>query len=242
MALGPGRAVVLSPHLDDGIFSLGAAISSTVRGGGHVDVVTVFAGDPGSVRPAGPWDRAAGFRTEGEAVRARRREDRAACNALGASAIWLPFSDEQYGGEAGDDAVWDALSPHLEEADAILVPGFPLDHRDHLRTAALVTTRMMGNGRLGLYAEQPYATWRGAPIQSPSTPAVAAVVAGEPVWQPVATTSWDRRRKWRACLAYRSQMRRILLRTPALPWRVARYERRMGGEAVAWVSSRKVHR
>src|SRR5207244_2118642 len=95
--------VVISPHLDDAIFSLGAAIAQTVRSGGDVTVLTVFAGDPSSSAPAGNWDARAGFATVGEAAHARRREDERACAHVGAIPVWLPFGDEQYprGGDSG---------------------------------------------------------------------------------------------------------------------------------------------
>ena len=88
-----GDVAVLSPHLDDAILSLGAAISGAR---GDVRVVTVFAGDPDSTLAAGEWDSRAGFRTVGEAARARREEDALACADVGARPVWLPFVDDQY--------------------------------------------------------------------------------------------------------------------------------------------------
>jgi LmbE family N-acetylglucosaminyl deacetylase len=231
--------VVVSPHLDDGVFSLGAAISRAVRTGHDVDVVTVFAGDPGSATPAGEWDRGSGFRSAGEAATARRAEDAAACRALGARPVWLPFAEEQYGEAADDDAVWAALCPHLAAADAVLVPGFPLRHADHLRLARLVVSRTGDGARIGLYAEQPYATWQHEPANAGE---LGPLLDGAPAWRPLRADGRDRRRKWRACLAYRSQVGRLLRRSPLLPWRVRRYERRAGGEAVAWVSTRNHQR
>ena len=78
------RIVVVSPHSDDGVLSLGASMSRWVRGGAQVELLTVLALDPGSTAPTGGWDRRAGFRTEGEAAQARRGEDAAACAVLGA--------------------------------------------------------------------------------------------------------------------------------------------------------------
>src|SRR5262249_8239648 len=89
------RVVVVSPHLDDAVLSLGAAIACTARGR-SVEVLHVFGGDPESDAPAGGWDRRGGFRTEGEATRARREEDRRACAVLGASPAWLSFGDADY--------------------------------------------------------------------------------------------------------------------------------------------------
>ena len=76
------RIVVVSPHSDDGVLSLGASMSRWARGGAHVELLTVLALDPVSTAPTGGWDRRAGFRTEGEAAQARRGEDTAACAVL----------------------------------------------------------------------------------------------------------------------------------------------------------------
>jgi LmbE family N-acetylglucosaminyl deacetylase len=238
-AFAARRAVVLSAHLDDAVFSLGAAIARAVREGTDVLVVTAFAGNPDSEAAAGSWDRSTGFAREGAAAAARRREDEAACGILGAASVWLPFREEQYGEEATDDAVWAAIAPHLSGADAVLVPGYPLDHADHAQLARLSVSRADGQCRVGLYAEQPYATWAPGP---PGAGALAPSMYEALAWRPVRTLPRDRRRKWRACLAYRSQLRRMLRESPALPWRVGRYERRAGGELVAWTSSRNVHR
>ena len=93
---GTGRVAVLSPHLDDAVLSLGAAIARAVREGATVTIVTVFAGDVDSALPASNWDRLAGFATEGEAAAARRVEDATACALLGAEPRPLPFPDYPY--------------------------------------------------------------------------------------------------------------------------------------------------
>nr|MBA3401482.1 PIG-L family deacetylase [Actinomycetota bacterium] len=77
------RIVVVSPHSDDGVLSLGAAMASWARRGAQVELLTVFALDPSSDAPAGGWDGRAGFSTEGEAAVGRRAEDTAACAILG---------------------------------------------------------------------------------------------------------------------------------------------------------------
>src|SRR3954452_17872248 len=83
-ALAEGEVVLISPHLDDAIFSLGAAVSYATRHGVKVTILTVLAGDPTLAAPAGDWDRQAGFETAGEASVARRAEDARACTILGA--------------------------------------------------------------------------------------------------------------------------------------------------------------
>ena len=80
------RIVVVSPHLDDGVLSLGASMASWARHGAAVELLTVLACDPASKAPAGGWDSRGGFATEGESALARREEDRQACAVLGAYA------------------------------------------------------------------------------------------------------------------------------------------------------------
>lgn len=52
----PADAVVVSPHLDDAILSLGATVAGLARNGLAISVVTVFAGDTSSAKPCGGWD------------------------------------------------------------------------------------------------------------------------------------------------------------------------------------------
>jgi len=99
----PARTTVLSPHLDDGVFSLGAAIARATRAVARVRVATLFAGDPGWERPAGDWDARTGFRTAGEAVAARRAEDERACALVGARPVWTPLPERAYGGSTDED-------------------------------------------------------------------------------------------------------------------------------------------
>ena len=90
----PGnRIVVVSPHSDDGVLSLGASMACWARSGRRVELLTVLALDPDSTALSGGWDRRAGFATEGEAAHVRREEDRTACAHLGAEWCW---HDEVY--------------------------------------------------------------------------------------------------------------------------------------------------
>ncbi len=219
-----GHVAVLSPHLDDGAYSLGAAISESVRSGAAVSIITVFAGDPSSRRPASPWDRRFGFQLAGEAARARREEDSRACAFLGAIPVWLPF-DDQHGRPARDDELWGAIQDAVGQADTILVPGFPLDHDDHLRLTRVTLARGFEDRPLGLYVEQPYAAIRGEPPKM--LPKFASLVADEPEWQALdgrIAARWSKVRAWRA---YRSQFQYFGYRTLV---NVLRYESRYGGE------------
>ena len=206
-----GELVVVSPHVDDAALSLGAAISRAVRSGTHVRILTVLAGDPGSNAPAGEWDRKSGFRTAGEAATARRAEDATACARLGASASWLPYSDNQYERGGSDDEIRTAVVESVG-APLVLLPGFPLHHPDHRWLRELLEPAFPPERR-GFYVEQPY----------------AATAAADPPgdgWNRLRATLGDQRRKLAACRAYASQQGP--LERPMAS--IFRYEITRGGE------------
>jgi LmbE family N-acetylglucosaminyl deacetylase len=230
--LPTGRVVVLSPHLDDAVFSLGAAIAAASRRGGEIRIVTVLAGDPDSKAEAGRWDRRCGFSTHVASVVARREEDRRACAIVGAAPVWLPYNDDQYVRGADDETIWEALAGTIQTADAVLCPGFPLAHPDHGWLARMVLARIGAAPPLGLYVEQPY-TWQsvGAPDVVPQP--IADLMEGLPRWVRMAGAPRDLLAKTRSALAYRSQLRRIPRRHLL---RVVAHEVKRGGEAVAWLT------
>ena len=227
-----GRVVAVSPHLDDVVFSLGASLWAASRGGADISVVTVFAGDPSSQGPAGPWDARAGFATAGAAARRRRDEDARACAFVGVEPSWLPFGDLQYGDTDPDEA-WLALEPKLAGADIVLVPGFPLDHGDHRYVTKLVLDRLEGRPRVGLYAEQPYAMISRREVRVPESRTSSAI--GSVDWQRLSPGPRAWLAKQRALRAYRTQLLAIarpLARVPAL---IALHERQVGGETIGWL-------
>ena len=231
-----GHVVVLSPHLDDAAFSLGATIAMSARAGSRVTIVTVFAGDPASGKPAGEWDRLAGFSSAGDAARARREEDRRACDLLGAAPVWLEFEDEQYGPERDPRAVWGSLERIVEGAGAVLAPGFPLLHADHAWLARLVRDRFEGPGQAGLYVEQPYATWYRGDKARPDLMRFSELLGGAgPSWFSVRPGLHDWLAKQRALHAFRSQLAAMARPLQRVPLAVSLYEARRGGETLAFV-------
>jgi LmbE family N-acetylglucosaminyl deacetylase len=210
--------VVLSPHLDDAVFSVGAFMHRWSRADADVRLVTVLANDPDARGPAGSWDASCGFWSAAEAARARREEDRRACAIVGARPVWLPYADETYTRSASDDEIWRTILESLEGCDLVLVPGFPLRHADHAWLNALVVERQAElTCAVGFYGEQPYAS--------------AAVAPPPPsAFDRAATAPRDVYAKLRACLQYRSQLRalgaRVLLHAFV-------QELRRGGELVA---------
>ncbi len=199
----PRRIVVVSPHLDDGVLSLGAAMCSWARGGDRVELLTVLACDPDSSARAGGWDERGGFATEGESARARREEDRRACERLGVEPRWLPFGSVDYERHGSDDEVRVAVATAVSGADDVLVPGFPLTHPDHAWLGELLAGLATGRYAEPLYTHR---AGRTAPEE----------------YRRASVGPRDRLAKWRALREYRSQLpllgltrRRVLALTVA---------------------------
>jgi LmbE family N-acetylglucosaminyl deacetylase len=209
------RVAVLSPHLDDGVLSLGASIADATRAGHEVTVVTVFAGDTDSPAPSARWDRRSGFESAAEAARHRTEEDRRACRIVGASAVPLPFFDGEYAGARDDDEIWSSISAATEAADLVLLPGRPLVHPDHAWLAALLAERPL-RPRARLYAELPYDLWSNPSARNG--------------WEPAVTTLASRRLKWKASAQYASQLPWL---RRGLRYRVALFRARIGFEKTA---------
>jgi len=215
------RIVVVSPHLDDGVLSLGASIAAWSRAGVKVELLTVLGCDPDSLAPAGGWDRRGGFATEGESARARREEDRLACAAIGAKPVWLPFGSVDFERHGDEADVRRAVTDAVAGADLLLLPGFPLSHPDHDWLAQALVSDLKSdtsrsNVRIGLYAEQPYTRRAG---EAPRLLPVFAGLWDRAVFEPVHGSLRARLAKWRAIRQYRSQlpllgMQRSLRRGP----------------------------
>ena len=193
-------------------------------------VLTVLGCDPDSTTPATGWDARAGFSTEGEAARARRAEDAAACALLGASPLWLPFGSVDYERHGGDDDVRCGVVERLHGDDVLLLPGTPLTHPDHAWLARMLVAGDLPCSRLGFYAEQPYSLRaRGG------TPSETLRVDLAFEHRGVRVRDWVA--KARAIRRYRSQLPLLGLggRSPLAVPRHVLAEARAGGEAVAWL-------
>lgn len=234
----PAHVVVVSPHIDDAVFSLGATISRAVRSGTRVEVLTVFACDPASDHPANGWDTRAGFATEGEAATARRAEDREACEIVGAEPRWLPFRGGGYTPRRDRKAIWNAVASAVADVDAVLVPGFPLTNPDHAWLAELLAEHRLECRRVGLYTEQPYRYFVRRETTRLEVPAqVGRTLPRAVEWMKTPSGIGDRRLKRRAILAYASQI--PLLGFDAWHHRkldlMLLYEAFHQGEALAWL-------
>jgi LmbE family N-acetylglucosaminyl deacetylase len=231
-----GRVVVVSPHLDDAVLSLAATIARATRSGAHVDVLTVFAGDPASDTPAGGWDSRGGFATEGEAATARRAEDREACSIIGAEPAWLPFGDGNYAQGRDRREVFAAVVGTLAGADSVLVPGFPLTNPDHAWLAELLLGQALPCARVGLYAEQPYRYMVRGERRRLDVPGQISLRVPHGVEWTYPARSSDLLLKRRAILAYQSQVRLLgfSAKRHRKLHRMLLDEALHRGEAIAW--------
>lgn len=128
MSHSPPAPIIVSPHLDDAVFSCGELLERTPG----ATVVTVFAGTP-TDSCLTDWDRRCGFPDAEQAMRARRAEDAAALATLGARPVWLDLLDAQYGGDYRPEDIEERLAPCLERqrGGMVAVP-MGLFHSDHL--------------------------------------------------------------------------------------------------------------
>lgn len=226
-----GRVVVISPHLDDAVLSLGATIVRVARRGVHVDVLSVFGCDPSSTAAACGWDRRAGFSSEGSAAVARREEDCEACRIIGAKPTVLGFRGGAYGGPDDPEPTWRAIADAVMGADVVLVPGFPLTNDDHRWLSTLLVERSLPADRVGLYLEQPY---RYTSRREQPRGLFESTVDAQ-CWVPSGSSMREVRVKRRAILAYRSQLVPLgfMARRHRKLNRMLLHELLHGGEAVA---------
>jgi hypothetical protein len=188
---------------------------------------------------------------------------------VGAIPTWLPYADDDHGGEPDLERRMRArVDKEIAEADAdaVLLPGYPLAHPDH----ALLTTSLLSApptaARLGLYVEQPYAAWRHLGRGRRSWAAddltlttslrnLASVLLRTkrgrglqaPTVGPAVTSAIDGEPVWAALIAQGSdrRLKRRALQEYASQFRgfgrhtrpvIALYERGWGGEGLAWIS------
>jgi LmbE family N-acetylglucosaminyl deacetylase len=230
-----GHVVVVSPHFDDAIMSLGSTIAQAVQSGAKVDVLTVFADLPSSDAPASAWDRECGFSTEGQAASVRRDEDRRACSIVGAESRWLNFGSECYERRGSEDDIWHEVAAAVGGADSVIIPGFPLAHADHACLSNLLVRKGLDVQRVGLYVEQPYEFYlkksqRHLTVAPPLEPLVDRSIA----WARTRTARTHHHAKLQAVRCYRSQLRHLGLGTIRLRrmlWR----EAAQGGETIGWL-------
>jgi hypothetical protein len=209
------NVVILSPHLDDAVFSRWHLLESPR----DVQVLNVFAGPPPPGAQLPRWDRITEARDPVTRVLKRIEEDRAALALAGREPTNLPFVEAQYREEHPTlDEVLPAIREHVAADAEVFAPAGIGNHSAHLliREAALELAR---DGRtVSFYADIPYATEFGWPAWvSGLDPApfldvdAAWSEALEPIvqagYEPTAVTLDERaqRRKVEAMETYRTQ-------------------------------------
>jgi LmbE family N-acetylglucosaminyl deacetylase len=152
--------VILSPHLDDAVFSCWHLLESPRA----IRVLNVFAGPPPPGTQLPRWDRITGARDPVTRVLRRIEEDRAALALVGCEPTNLPFVEAQYRkGHPTLDEVLPVIREHVTDGPEVFAPAGIGNHAAHLliREAAL---ELAGDGlTVSFYAEIPYATEFGWP-------------------------------------------------------------------------------
>lgn len=131
--LSPAEPVmVLSPHLDDALFSCGKFLADHP---GAI-VVTVFAGAP-DVMHEGYNSRSTGQSYAPDALEVRRQEDRRVMSQLGATPIWLDLIEADYSAyrpttNYGEQVVAEVSRVISEIGPASVIAPLGLVHPDHI--------------------------------------------------------------------------------------------------------------
>jgi LmbE family N-acetylglucosaminyl deacetylase len=162
--------VILSPHFDDAVLSLGGVLSQRVN---ETIVVTIFGGNPAPAQLAEGWAAAAGFGNSDMEITTRTMENARALCRYGARAHDLSYLDFPYR-DKSDDAllplriaqdITAILEPHSLRRVFLYGPAaLPLSHAhpDHriVHDAFLVAARHLSpNVRSCFYEDLPYASF-----------------------------------------------------------------------------------
>jgi LmbE family N-acetylglucosaminyl deacetylase len=199
---------ILSPHLDDAVYSCWHAIEASTR------VTTVFTGYPVDEAPS-PWDVSTGFDSSREAMQARLAENTRALRPTRAQIMNLDLLDAQY-------RCWPLEATEIAEVlDRLLASGIdilaPLGfthaflHEDHelLREAA---KKLAQQGRaVSYYADIPYSAPSGDasgwPFKIPMSK-VEELLGADVTIEVISLTPEEQAQKKQAVQTYRSQFRR----------------------------------
>jgi LmbE family N-acetylglucosaminyl deacetylase len=197
--------LIISPHLDDAVFSCGALMAATP---GAV-VCTVFAGVP-QANVATDWDRRCGFADAHQAMRSRREEDTAALDALNAKPIHLDFLDAQYvppEASAPTQAIADALNDAIRRVrpGTLYIP-LAMFHSDHRLTHEAARVAWQRNAELPCIAYEDclYRRMEGR-VQTRLSELASDGIVATP-WFDIACTEQAQARKRIAVSRYVSQL------------------------------------
>ena len=210
-----GALLALSPHLDDAVFSAGAALAARADAGWRVSVATVFTANV--ARPQGfalacQLDKGLGAEVDYMAL--RRGEDVRACAVLGVEPIHLPLLEAPHRGYDSPAALFgpprsddpaaallvstlaDLLASHAPEE--VWAPRALGGHVDHVLVHRAV------RGALPAAELRWWTDWPYADRPAPADPEASSLAGLEVREEPVAPSA--RARKADACAAYASQL------------------------------------
>jgi LmbE family N-acetylglucosaminyl deacetylase len=239
-------AIYLSPHLDDAVLSCGGQIYQRRAAGQAVLIVTITAGDP---PPAGQSDYVnvlhQRWRLSGAVVAARRAEDMAACQLLGADCWHWPWPDCIYRrspvtGEplyVSDADIFGALHPadapqidslaqqiaSLPDNDRLFVPLTVGRHVDHQLVRRAAEQACQNSQKLRYYEDYPYA-------QRPE--ALAAALKPEDEWRPtvIPLSAEALEARIQAITCYQSQLSTFFADQADVRRQITSYAKVVGGE------------
>src|SRR6266540_1593147 len=153
-----GPVAVLSPHLDDAVFSCWHVLVSAR----DVVVINVFTAIPPAGTKAPRWDRITGADDPEARMRLRLEEDEAALALAGRRPENLGFVDSHYRDEPPSD-ILEAVLGRLSDGGAVIAPAAIGGHSDHelVRDVGLA---LAAEGRdVSFYGDLPYSTAFGWP-------------------------------------------------------------------------------
>ena len=163
------RILLVSPHLDDAVFSMGGIAATLAATGAQVTMATAFTR---SVHPATGFALACqldkGLSADIDYMALRRNEDAAAARVLGVDPVWLDLPEAPHRGydnaaalfsgpredDAVADALADAVAPLVAEADWVFAPQGLGGHVDHGRVIAALLA--VGPRRIAWWEDTPY--------------------------------------------------------------------------------------
>jgi LmbE family N-acetylglucosaminyl deacetylase len=168
------RAVALSPHLDDAVFSCGGTLARLAQAGWAVTVVTAFTRSvaaPTGFALACQLDK--GLPAEADYMAIRRTEDAEACACIDAMPLWLDLAEAPhrgyecvaalFGPPRRDDPVQATLADALIHAlipapELILAPQAIGGHVDHVLLHEAVRAVLPPGVPVWWWRDVPYAS------------------------------------------------------------------------------------
>ncbi len=198
------KLVVVSPHLDDAVFSSWHAI------GKDTTLLTVFAGKP----PEGTlawWDRLCGATDSRLMIEDRIKENEKAAGKIAGKTLYLEFLDAQYRDSPPDySQIADEIIKQTKPTDRYLfnLASSPWCHQDHILTRQAGVELLNRGFKVGFYADIPYMNLPGKPyaVYLKDLERKAQKLIGRPVTAVTATLSdSEHKAKLAAVRQYKSQ-------------------------------------